>query len=73
MMIYFNYKQGINKKVVLRMCRIKRSENYYHLYQNGKLIKVSYSKKYLTIYAYEWGIDDYIIKEGVRNDDRKVC
>lgn len=55
------------------MCRIKRSENYYHLYQNGKLIKVSYSKKYLTIYAYEWGIDDYIIKEGVRNDDRKVC
>lgn len=54
------------------MCRIKRSEDYYHLYQNGKLIKTAYSKKYLMIHAREWGIDNYVIKEGERND-RKVC
>ncbi|MBC6695292.1 hypothetical protein H9L25_00675 [Terrisporobacter mayombei] len=54
------------------MCRIKRSESYYYLYQNNKLIKSSFSEKYLIKHAKEWRIDNYIIKEGER-DDRKIC
>lgn len=54
------------------MCRVKRSETYYHLYKNDKLIKSSFSEKYLMIHAKEWGIDNYEIKEGERYD-KKVC